>query len=333
MADAFEATIADLFAAFDIVVVSSAHAAVRGAAAPVLLHELANQAGHAALLARTTAALEAAGYDAQVAIAPAVSNVFHHADGRDRLVRENDTWHHRRSRTRISDARVRELLAAEPDAFSPNVLLRPVVESALFPTLAYVAGPGELAYFAQIGCLFRAHGIEPPVVFPRHAVTLVHEKVRRVLDRHALHVTSFQRPTHVLVNDAVRGALPADVAAALGALRAAVDDGFGELATAALPIDPTLAGPLDGARRHARERLADVERRIVARLRERDGITRRQIERAAVWIHPDHAAQERRLNIFGWLGRYGPELLPALAAAFPVALDTAAPEWRALQCD
>src|SRR5690606_29033249 len=72
----------------------------------------------------------------------------------------------------------------QPDTFSPNVLLRPAVESALLPTLAYVAGPGELAYFAPIGRLFRAHGIEPALGFPRHSVTRVGPTVRRLLDRH-----------------------------------------------------------------------------------------------------------------------------------------------------
>lgn len=333
VADAFEAAMTELFAAFDVVVVNSAHAAVKRAAAPVLLYELDNQAEHAVLLQRSTAALEAAGYHAQVPIAADASNVFHHDGGRDRLVREDGSWHHRRSRTRLGDARVRELLAGGPDAFSPNVLLRPVLESALFPTLAYVAGPGELAYFAQIGCLFRAHGIEPPVVFPRHAVTLVHEKVRHVLDRYGLHVTSFQQPLHQLVNHAVRGDLPADVVAALRALQASIESGFAELAEAALPIDPTLASPVDGARRSSLGRLSHVEKRIVARLRERDGITRRQIERAAAWLRPDNAAQERRLNIYGYLGRYGPELLAALAAALPVAIDTPAPAWTRVQCE
>ncbi|MGH7443327.1 MAG: bacillithiol biosynthesis protein BshC, partial [Longimicrobiales bacterium] len=86
VAAAFEATMAELLAQFDVVVVSSAHPALKRAAAPVLARELAAQAKHAALLERTSAALEAAGYGVQVPIAPDVSNVFHHDDsGRDRL--------------------------------------------------------------------------------------------------------------------------------------------------------------------------------------------------------------------------------------------------------
>ena len=70
-----------------------------------------------------------------------------------------------------------ERMRAEPGAFSPNVFLRPVVESAVFPTLAYVGGPAETAYFAQIGPLFQAFGILPPIAYPRFTARLVPDEV------------------------------------------------------------------------------------------------------------------------------------------------------------
>jgi hypothetical protein len=61
-----------------------------------------------------------------------------------------------------------------------------VVESAIIPTLAYVAGPGELAYWAQLGGLFGAHGLRAPLVAPRHGALLVESKVGKVLDKFQL---------------------------------------------------------------------------------------------------------------------------------------------------
>src|SRR5690606_29407152 len=236
----------------DVVIINSAHPSLKRAAAPLLRTEFDAQQAHATLLAHTSAALERAGYSVQVPIADDASNVFHVDEGgRDRLVREDGTWHHRRSRSRIGNETLHALLEEEPEAFSPNVLLRPVVESALLPTLAYVAGPGELAYFAQIGCLFRAHGIQPPLVFPRHSVTLVGPTVRRLLDRQGLAVASFRRDVSTLVHEALRNEVPEAVSDALRELRAAIDVRFERLAHTALPIDVTLTGPMDGARRSA----------------------------------------------------------------------------------
>lgn len=333
VADAFQAGMAELLAPFDVVIVSSAHPALKRAAAPILAGELDAQERHAALLAHTSEALERAGYGVQVPIAADASNVFHADEsGRDRLVREDGAWHHRRSRRRIGYDALRTLLSDHPDAFSPNVLLRPVVESAVLPTLAYVAGPGELAYFAQIGCLFRAHGIEPPVVFPRHSVTLVTPTVRRLLDRHGLEAAAFTRPAGALINDAVRDAMPPALADALTSLRAALEQGFDALADAAVPIDPALTGPVDGARRTALASVDAIERKVLGRLRERDDIAARQIRRMAAHLRPLGAPQERQLNVFSFLARFGPTLPRAVADALPVALATPAPDWSGVRC-
>jgi len=328
VADAFEASMAELLAPFDVVIINSAHPALKRAAAPVLRHEFDAQPAHAALLSHTSEALERAGYSVQVPIADDASNVFHIDEGgRDRLVREDGTWHHRRSRRRIGNEALHALLKEQPDSFSPNVLLRPVVESALLPTLAYVAGPGELAYFAQIGCLFRAHGIEPPVVFPRHSVTLVGPTVRRLLDRQGLDVASFRREPSMLAHEALRDEVPASVSDALRTLRAAIDTGFGRLADSALPIDVNLTGPMDGARRSAQGSVDAIEKKILGRLRERESTAARQIERIAAHLRPLGAPQERQLNIFTFLARYGSTLPHAVAEAMQVTLDTPAPDW------
>lgn len=333
VAEAFQALMTDLLAPFDAVVVSSAHPALKRAAAPLLARELDAQSAHAALLARTTTALEGAGYAAQVPIAPDVSNVFHHgAGGRDRLVRADGSWVQRRSRERIADDALRALLRAHPEQFSPNVLLRPVVESALLPTLAYVAGPAELAYFAQIGCLFHAHGVEPPVVFPRHGLTLVDGKTRRMLDRHGLDVGAFDRSTADLLTHVVRATAPESVLTSLAALRRTIEERYAELAGLAAAIDPSLTRPLDGARRRALDGADAAERRILDRLRARDDVTQQQIRRAAAWLRPDGAAQQRRLNVFSYIGRYGPGVPTAVASALTVALDTPAPDWSGVRC-
>src|SRR5690606_23886185 len=134
---------------------------------------------------------------------------------------------------------------------SPNVLVRPVVESAVFPTLAYVAGPGELSYYAQIGCLFRAHGIEMPIGYPRASTTLIEAKARKVPDRYGLTRDAFRRPPHELAAELLREELPDGVAAALRRLRADLGAGYAALLEAGRAVDPTLKGPIQSARNSA----------------------------------------------------------------------------------
>lgn len=305
-----------------IVLVNSADPVLRRAAGPVLRVEAERTAEHNALLMRQTQRLLEAGYPAQVAITPDASNLMLLDEhGRDRLIRGQRGWYTRRERTAIGEADLLRRIAAEPERFSPNVLLRPVVESAVFPTIAYVAGPGELRYFAQLGCLFLGHGIRPPVIVPRPSATLIEPQVRRLLDRLQLDAATFSRPLEQLVTAAVREQLPAPVAAALQRLRDDVAAAFAALAAAAGVIDPTLDGPLGSARNRSLREAARAERRILRQLRRRHDVLVEQLRRVAASLNPGDAPQERVLNVMPFLARYGPALIPAIAAALDLEPD------------
>src|SRR5690606_4858248 len=209
MADAFEALVAGLFARFDLLIVDPAHPEVKRAAAPILAHELKHAAAHAVLLAQQSDRLRAAGYEPQVPVSDDATNVFlHDEQGRERLVHEDGRWILRRTKRELTEDELHALLEESPGHFSPNVLLRPVVESAVFPTICYVGGPSEVAYFAQIGCLFLAHGIQPPVVLPRFGVTIIENKVRKVLERFGMDASEFRRPFHEIATQYVREEMP-----------------------------------------------------------------------------------------------------------------------------
>jgi bacillithiol synthase len=146
---AFRATLERLFAGFDLLVADAADPALKAASLPVLLGEAEQAEEHERRLA-ADAEIEAAGYAAQVTVMEGAANLFFHGPaGRERLQRAGAGWAAPAAGLRFSAAELEGRMRAEPGAFSPNVLLRPVVESAVFPTLAYVGGPGEVAYFAQ----------------------------------------------------------------------------------------------------------------------------------------------------------------------------------------
>jgi bacillithiol synthase len=138
VAGAFAGLLADLFQGLPLGLVDSQDPVVRELAHPVIERELDRAAEHEAALARRTAELEAEGLGAQVLVPPGSSNVFLEEEprGRERLLRHDGHWVLRGSGRRLTDAQVRERVANAPASLSPNVLLRPVVESFIFPTLA-----------------------------------------------------------------------------------------------------------------------------------------------------------------------------------------------------
>ena len=333
MASAFAHLLRGLLQHIDVALLDPANPAVKVAARPLLERELRDAEAHARILTRDARRIQDAGYHAQVTIADDAANVFLHDPlGRDRLVRTDGSWTLRRTRRRLSDAEVVSLLDGDPSRFSPNVLLRPVVESALLPAVAYVGGPAEVAYFAQIGCLFAAHGIEPPIVFPRFGVTLVETRIRKLLDKFAIEPADVRQPFHELVTRVLREELPPAVVEPLGRLRASVTHDYDQLADAAADIDPTLLGWVRRNRNAALSRIDATEKKVLSHVRKRSAIETGQLRRAAAHLFPEGVPQERSLNILPFLGRYGDGLLHDIADAMHITLAKPAPAWRGVSC-
>lgn len=326
VASAFGRLLADLFDGFALGLVDSQDPVIRSLGAPVIRRELENGPAHETALRDRTETLEAAGYDAQVAILPGACNVFHEDDehGRERLMREDGGWTLRASGRAMEASTLWRLLEDEPEHFSPNVVLRPVVESAVFPTLAYVGGPGEVRYLAQVGGLFQCHDIPMPAVFPRLSVTLLEGKVGKVLDKFDLDVDAFRRPVHELITDLVREDVPEAVRSALERLRGAMGEGYQAVFEAARPVDPTLKGPIFQARNEAFMGLGEVEKKVRQHVKLKRETDLEQIEKAAINLAPLGKPQERVLNVHQYLARYGGPLLASILAAMQGQVTVAA---------
>jgi bacillithiol biosynthesis cysteine-adding enzyme BshC len=304
--DAFRCTIEELLGPSGLLCVDAHDPRLKAASAEVLLAELDGAARHETLLTDRTLELEEAGYHGQVTILPdAVNLLFEGEAGRERLYRDDDGYRLHRSGRRMSVAEVEQAVRAGEPALSPNVLLRPVVETAVLPTIAYVGGPSEIAYFAQLGPLFDAHGAGMPIAVPRRSVMVVEAKVRKVLDKFGLEVGELARPFHELVADIARDELPDEVRDALGGLKGAIARGTAELSNAARMVDPTLKGPINHARGVAFEALAEAEKKILQAVKRENEIALQQLEKARLHLYPDGRPQERVLNVFYYLARYG----------------------------
>jgi bacillithiol biosynthesis cysteine-adding enzyme BshC len=335
VADAFARTMADLMSGIALGFVDAQDPVLRDLARPILRRELESTVEHGAALRRQTERLEAAGYEAQVPILPDASNVFHEDDaGRERLLREDGRWTLRASRQTLSEEELWARFEDAPERFSANVVLRPVVESAVFPTLAYVGGPGEVRYLAQTGCLFEAHGVGMPVVFPRLGVTLVEGKVAKVLEKFGLSESDFLgRPVHEVIAGVVRDDVPEDVQAAVGELRQAMQERYQALFDAAKAIDPTLKGPIFTARNEGFRAVSDVEKKIRQHVKLREETELEQIEKAAHNLVPLGKPQERVLNVHQYLARYGDALIPAIQEQMEIRLDSDFQGWDGVECD
>ena len=321
LADGFAEVLFSLLAPLGMCFADAASPAVKELSGPLLLEELDRAEGHEALLREDAEKLEGAGYTPQVTILDGAVNLFlEGSEGRERIYRNGRDFELRRSRESVAAEAIRERAEADPLTLSPNVLLRPVVESTIFPVISYVAGPGEAAYYAQIKRLFEAHGLTMPVIYPRHAVTVIEAKVRKRLDKFGLDLERLQRPLHEIMSDIARDEVPEGVLQALEDLKSSVERGSADLLEAATSIDPTLEGPVTNARNNALSAFQAAERKIIQSVKRENEVASSQLEVAQRHLFPDGQPQERMLAPLYYLVRYGSDFVASLAEGFTVDL-------------
>jgi uncharacterized protein YllA (UPF0747 family) len=233
--------------------------------------------------------------------------------GRDRLQRDGDGFVTRRSGERFTRAELERVAAEAPERLSPNVLLRPAVEAALLPTVAYAAGPSELTYLPDAAPLYDALGVTRQVPVPRWSGVLLEARVEKLMERYGLELSAFDGKPGELEARLVRNDLPPEAVATLAALRSGIEQHYGRLRESAVKIDPTLDRTVESARNAALGGAQTVEKKLVASLKRLEGETLvRQITRARAAMYPQGQPQERVLTLASFLIRYGPGLVDAL---------------------
>jgi uncharacterized protein YllA (UPF0747 family) len=229
--------------------------------------------------------------------------------GRDRLRKDGSDFVTRRSGERFTRSQLEKITAATPERLSPNVLLRPVIEAALFPTVAYVGGPAEMEYLGESAALFSALGVTPQAHVPRWSGVIIEARIDKVLTKHRLTPADFNGQPGALETRIAKADLPLPLAASLQELREDVEARFARISDEVFQIDPTLERTVEAARNAALARTNQIEKKLVASLKRTRGTMVSQLTRARAALAPLGKPQERVVTVASFLARYGGSLL------------------------
>lgn len=282
-----------------IAVIDAWHPATRAAGRPTLVEALRRASAIDEALALRMVAIERAGFRAQVARVPRLSLVFRSTAG----IKE-----------RVPIAQAADVADRADSVLSANVLLRPVVERRILPTIAYVGGPGEIAYFAQVSAVAEALGVSAPLAVPRWSATIVEPSVDRRLGRLGMVLDDVRTP-HDAERRLGERAMPTSLREALDGLREEVARRLAAIGEATASFDNLVPERVvEGARHQMLHRVDRLERRLraAARARHVDAVQDLAAVRAAVM--PEGKRQERRLNPVPMLARHGDLLFAQLKA-------------------
>jgi len=322
-ADWFARLMARLFGKHGLVLVESSLPFVRQLEQPVFGQMVERNEAISAVLAETERQLLAAGYPAQLSLDPRSANIFLYENNeRILLERDGEQFVSRDRQQPYCRSQLLELLAGSPDKFSANVVSRPLMQEHLFPTLAFIGGPGEVAYWAYFKEYFSLMGYQLPVIVPRMSVTLLEGAIER-------HLAQFElNPAEVLSGYAAwKDAWLAKVEREEGAdkllaqftlMRESIGHMYRGLVDDVIRFDPGLSELAGKNQARLLEQMDFLEDRVKRTMRQRHAVALSRLERIEQALLPEGKWQERVYNYFAYANHYGANLLDRLIACpFP----------------
>jgi bacillithiol synthase len=318
MADAFGRWIESVLGPFGLVVYDSSDPAGKPLARDVFAREIANPGTTAELASQAGQALVARGYHSQVAPSAGAISLFYLNAGREGMRAHGD-------RVVIGDREVTLAELAEeawrrPEHFSPNVLLRPLVQDTIFPSICYVAGPSELAYLGQLRTVYAHFGVPMPLMYQRATATLVDSSTLRFLSKYELPIETLQPRDEAALNQLLATQLPPTVEQALTAVSAVLDERMHAVAAVVPQVDPTLEGTVRSTLARMQQDLRTLHNKAIQAAKRRDETLRRQFQRAQALAFPHGEPQERALGFVWFVNRYGPALVERLIDELPLEM-------------
>jgi bacillithiol biosynthesis cysteine-adding enzyme BshC len=308
---AFSALLSGLFGPLGLFVVDACSPELRREAVELFERELFDAAASAELFGKTSAELETAGYTAQVKPQHDDTALFVMRDGRrEKLQRAGGGFVLKGSGETLDETAVRGLLRDTPEVFSPGVRMRPLVEASLFGSLTYLAGPGEISYYAQMKPLYALRDLEMPLIAPRLSGVLVEQKIAKVLDKYTVAVADLEQGADKLAEKLIgRSGELDELTRQLSELRAELDSRLELIGREVDKLDPTMRGPVSSTGGAISAQLGKLEGKLTQAAKRRNELMLEQLGKAEVNLWPGGNRQERAISWLYYLVRYGDGLL------------------------
>jgi len=258
--------------------------------------------------------LKEKGFEPQVRVQDSESLIFW-TEGDERYKLEYGAERYQKksgTRLQLSSQQLLEELSKQAGRFAPNVLLRPIVQDHLFPTVAYVGGPAEVAYYAQI-CSISPFWNKKMAVFPRVGITLVDRKAQRLLRKYGLKVTDVLQCTpQEISRRIVEGKDPEKILGKLDSVQEELRTALKSLGNDIVKVDPTVAEMLGGAEKKILYQIEKIQKRFIASHRNQQENFGQHLDYLYSHLYPKGKFQERVISFNQFMSEEGPDLVERL---------------------
>lgn len=234
------------------------------------------------------------------------SNLFYLDDkaGRTKISRNETGWETNGGDKWGTEQLVKEI-ENEPERFSPNVFLRPIVQDVLLPTIGYVAGPGETAYYGQMKEMYSCFNLEMPIIFPRMSATIVEPAIDRILGELPFELHEYKSRIEDLESDYVDRTEQHDIEAIFKDWKEKVQHLADPKKEEISDIDSTLEGAVEKSTAAYFSELDKLKGKVYRAVKKQDEIQLKRIRRIKANLFPSDSLQERVVAGIFYMNKYG----------------------------
>ena len=253
----------------------------------------------------TSEALINKGYHRQVE--PGKSNLFWIDGSGNRLklkTGENGVWNADGKNSWSEDELIREIENI-PERFSPNVFTRPLLQDILLPVVSYVAGPGELAYYAQMKDFYTLFGMKMPMILPRFSATLLESNIDRIMEKLPFKIGEYDQRIEDLESQYMEGTDEVDIEKIFREWKKKVDKITEKKKTEIDQVDPTLKGSAGKVTALYFTELDKLKGKLYRSQKEQEQTNLNRIRKIKANLFPGGGLQERNVAFIYFMNKYG----------------------------
>ncbi|MEO8513777.1 MAG: bacillithiol biosynthesis cysteine-adding enzyme BshC [Ignavibacteria bacterium] len=299
---AFAGLMNEIFKGYGVIFIDPSEHEIKRLLIPVFEKELTSSPKLCETIITQSAELEK-NYDLQVK--PKVINMFFLHNNNRLLIepRDGGKFALKNSKRRFENEEMLNTLNENPELFSPNVVLRPICQDYLLPTVAYIGGPGEISYFAQFKPAYKHYDITMPVIYPRVSVSIIEGKIAKFMNNFNVKLEDIFHHSF-LVSKVVDKLSEVKVEDEISKYLDDLNKIFYDMRNMTVKVDQTLLNVVDNIKEKTKQNIEQFKSKLINSQAKKSETTTTQIDKVTNNIYPNNNLQEREINILYFMNKY-----------------------------
>lgn len=311
----FSGLVTRMFSEQGLVLVDPASADLKKLTRDLLKFDISNHEKINLLINSTGKKLNGSGYHSQLNSIGEILDFFYCKEGvRKRIYPDNKDSFKIGSKI-YNKKEFLDLIESSPSDISLNVVLRPLLQDSVLPVLSSICGPGEISYFAQIKPVYDLYGLKMPIIYPRFSATIIEKKINKLLKKLKITDEMLVPDEEEMTKQVIRKKLDIDLEGSMLALEKDISERLAESEKVFLDIEMNISDSFDRIKRNLKKEIKVLSKKLYSGLKKQDEFVLGSIKRVYANIFPGGNLQEREINIFSYLNKYGFEFLDDIGSA------------------